>query len=378
VRRALEVERRAVRHACAHEPLSRRAPPRIGPVLDSGPRRAGLWWKRYSRGSPRLQRDSPTPASHNPSMQPKQPSERRDPGDDTGPRTFYVVVAALASVIFTAISLAPSEGGVAKYRWSFVFLVPIVWIFFALRRRMALRPVLFGLFALALVLHDLGAFGWYQRKFVGVQYDWYVHTFFGFVGGLIVARILEVRIGLRGRVLAPLAVLVVTGFGGLHEIMEAASNVGARYRLRDAGHRGGQSLRHAGGPPVQCRRVQRRSRAASFCKRIGLKSAGRGIRPVCRPRESSAQIRVAPRGKDLASSFDLGITAAPGPSRISRRRARFPPPLRRARATRRRSRWHAAPSRRRRPVRDPRRRGPLHCATSRAGSRPRRRASHAN
>ncbi len=156
-------------------------------------------------------------------MQPTQPSERRDPGDDTGPRTFYVVVAALASVIFTAISLAPSEGGVAKYRWSFVFLVPIVWIFFALRRRMALRPVLFGLFALALVLHDLGAFGWYQRKFVGVQYDWYVHTFFGFVGGLIVARILEVRIGLRGRVLAPLAVLVVTGFGGLHEIMEAAS-----------------------------------------------------------------------------------------------------------------------------------------------------------
>jgi len=156
-------------------------------------------------------------------MQPSQPGDERGPGDDTGPRAFYVLVAAVASVIFAAISLVPSEGGVAKYRWSFVFLVPIAWLFVALRRRLALRPVLFGLFALALVLHDLGAFGWYQRKIAGVQYDWYVHTFFGFVGGLIVARILEVRVGLRGRALAPLAVLVVTGFGGLHEIMEAAS-----------------------------------------------------------------------------------------------------------------------------------------------------------
>jgi uncharacterized membrane protein YjdF len=148
----------------------------------------------------------------------------RDPAS-SGPLAFYVAVAAAASVVFAWISLFPREGGVAKYRWSFVFLVPIVWVVIALRRRLALRPVVFALFAIALVLHDLGAFGWYQRKVAGLQYDWYVHTFFGFVGGLIVARTLHERVGLGGRVLAPLAVLVVTGFGGLHEIMEAASTM---------------------------------------------------------------------------------------------------------------------------------------------------------
>lgn len=158
-------------------------------------------------------------------MQSSEAGDDPRAGGTTGPLAFYVVVAAVASTVFAVISLAPREGGVAKYRYSFLFLVPIVWIGVALRRRLALRPVLFGLFALALVLHDLGAFGWYQRKVLGLQYDWYVHTFFGFVGGLIVARILQVRIGLGGRALAPLAVLVVTGFGGIHEIIEAASTM---------------------------------------------------------------------------------------------------------------------------------------------------------
>jgi uncharacterized membrane protein YjdF len=148
----------------------------------------------------------------------------RDPAQP-GPLAFYVAVAAVSSIVFAWISLAPREGGVAKYRWSFVFLVPVVWIVVALRRRLSLRPAVFALFSIALVLHDLGAFSWYQRKVAGLQYDWYVHTFFGFVGGLIVARTLHVRVGLGGRVLAPLTVLVVTGFGGLHEIMEAASTM---------------------------------------------------------------------------------------------------------------------------------------------------------
>jgi uncharacterized membrane protein YjdF len=166
-------------------------------------------------------------------MQPSQPVGERDAGRETGPLAFYAAVAAVASVIFAVISLAPREGGVAKYRWSFLFLVPIVWALVALRRRLALRPVPFGLFALALVLHDLGAFGWYQRKFVGVQYDWYVHALFGFVGGLIVARLLQIRVGLGGPMLAALVVLVVTGFGGLHEIVEAASTwvLGTEYGM---------------------------------------------------------------------------------------------------------------------------------------------------
>lgn len=151
------------------------------------------------------------------------PSDRAD--RDVGPLRTYVAVALVASLAFAAISLVPREGGVAKYRWSFVFLVPLVWIVVALRRRLALTPMLYVLFVVAVLLHDLGAFGWYQRSVLGLQYDWCVHGFFGFVGGLAIARTLELRVGLAGRALALIAVLVVTGVGGLHEIMEAGSNV---------------------------------------------------------------------------------------------------------------------------------------------------------
>lgn len=158
-------------------------------------------------------------------------------GGGAEPRaTSYRTLAWIATLAFCAISFAPRDGP-AKYRWSFLFLVPIVWVVLALRRRLALLPGHFALFVLAMLLHDLGAFGWYQRSFFGLRYDWYVHYFFGLVGGLIVARLLQVRLGLRGPALGLLVVLAVTGIGGLHEIMEAASSIllGAEYGMLRVG-----------------------------------------------------------------------------------------------------------------------------------------------
>lgn len=141
------------------------------------------------------------------------------------------LVAWTASVAFVAISLVP-YASVTKYRYSFLFLVPILWAVYALRRRLSIRPLDFGLFALALLLHDLGAFGAYSWSVIGLQFDWCVHFFFGLVGARIVARALETQLGARGFGLGLLVVLVITGLGGLHEIVEAAST---RYLGKDLG-----------------------------------------------------------------------------------------------------------------------------------------------
>jgi uncharacterized membrane protein YjdF len=138
------------------------------------------------------------------------------------PPARYHLVGGPATLALVAISILPS-GGVAKYRYSFLFLVPILWTVFAFRRRLLLRPLHFALFALALVLHDLGAFGGYQRSILGLEFDWCVHFTFGLVGGLILARLLHLRLGLSGPILGLFVVLLVTGIGGLHEIVEAAS-----------------------------------------------------------------------------------------------------------------------------------------------------------
>jgi uncharacterized membrane protein YjdF len=141
----------------------------------------------------------------------------------TARTSHYALIAAAASVVFVAISFfAQAES--AKYRYSFLSLVPIVWVAFALRRKLDLTRLHFALFALGLVLHDLGAFGAYQRELAGLQFDWLVHAYFGVVGGLIVARIVDSKFLALGA-LAVVVVLVVTGIGGLHEIVEAASTM---------------------------------------------------------------------------------------------------------------------------------------------------------
>ena len=136
-------------------------------------------------------------------------------------RRRFLAVAWSTTAVLAAISLA--GGSVAKYRWAALFLVPLIWIVFLLRERLALRPLHSALFAVAMLAHDLGAFGWYQRTIVGLQYDWLVHFFFGVVGGLIVANALEVRLGVRGFAAGLLTVLAVTGMGAVHEIVEAGS-----------------------------------------------------------------------------------------------------------------------------------------------------------
>lgn len=155
-------------------------------------------------------------------------------GEDRERRTF-VAVSVIATLVLCGISVA--GGSVAKYRWSAAFLVPLVWIVFLLRARLALRPLHFALFVVAVLAHDLGAFGWYQRRVAGLQFDWLVHFLFGVVGGLIVARLLRLRLGARGLALGLLTVLTVTGLGGVHEIIEAGSTavLGAEHGMLHVG-----------------------------------------------------------------------------------------------------------------------------------------------
>jgi hypothetical protein len=136
----------------------------------------------------------------------------------------FLAAALLGSAALLLISFSPAVT-VPKYRVAFWFLVPLVWAAYALRGRLAIHPVHYVLFVVGILLHDLGAFGWYSRSIGPLQYDWCVHGFFGVVGALMVARALAAHGPLRGGALALVSVLVVGGVGALHEIMEAASTM---------------------------------------------------------------------------------------------------------------------------------------------------------
>ena len=138
------------------------------------------------------------------------------------PARRFVPTAILASLALLGLAFVAE---LPTYRYAPLFLIPLLWVVFVLRRRLYLHPFHYLLFALGLVLHNLGAFGLYQRNVLGVSFDVYVHFYFGVVGTLIVRRaIAQSRAGPHGAWgVAALAVLLVMGMGAIHELVEYAS-----------------------------------------------------------------------------------------------------------------------------------------------------------
>jgi uncharacterized membrane protein YjdF len=131
----------------------------------------------------------------------------------------YPLIAWAGTVALLAFSFALAEPG-STYRWSFLFLTPLLWLVYALRKPLVLLPVHFAFFVLALVLHDLGTFGFYDRIFFGLRFDNYVHFTFGLIAGLISYRAFRKRLRLSPRALWVATPLFILGLGAVHELIE--------------------------------------------------------------------------------------------------------------------------------------------------------------
>ena len=129
------------------------------------------------------------------------------------------LVGAIGSAAVIAFGLFVAKPG-STYRIAPLFLVPIVWLPYLFRRWLRLHPLHYLLFILAILLHNLGAMGWYQKSPLPMSFDIAVHFYFGVVGGLLVYRMLQQSLPLRGLTLAVMAVLLVLGAGAVHEEVE--------------------------------------------------------------------------------------------------------------------------------------------------------------
>ena len=130
------------------------------------------------------------------------------------------IVTTVGFLLMTIFGNGPST-----YRFAIIFLGPMLWAIYWFRDRLHLSTTHFILFALALLLHNLGAFGAYQKEFLGIEFDIYVHFYFGVAGSLIVARALAANYHLEGWHLWVGTVLIVLGVGGIHELIEFASTL---------------------------------------------------------------------------------------------------------------------------------------------------------
>jgi uncharacterized membrane protein YjdF len=134
-----------------------------------------------------------------------------------------MVIALIASAIMIFLSSLAAPG--STYRFSFAFLLPLLWGVFALRRKLYLHPVHYALITAALLLHNLGVFGYYRREFFTLQFDTYVHFYFGFACAFAVSRALAIAYEVKGWRLWIAVTLGILGFGAIHELIEWASSM---------------------------------------------------------------------------------------------------------------------------------------------------------
>ncbi len=132
-------------------------------------------------------------------------------------------IAIASTVIMVGLSFTAPAG--STYRYSFVFLVALAWAAYAARGPLRLHPVHFALLCAALLLHNLGVFGYYRRQFIGLQFDTYVHFYFGFACTFVMSRGLKLSYGIVGWRLWLAVTLGILGFGAIHELVEYFSTL---------------------------------------------------------------------------------------------------------------------------------------------------------
>lgn len=130
----------------------------------------------------------------------------------------------MASALLVGISLFLAAPG-STYRWSFLLLLPLVWGVYFWRDRLALLPWHFAAFCVAIIIHDLGTFGFYKKIFFGLRFDSYVHFMFGFVAGLILFHAAGQKLPLSRKLLAFAIPIFILGIGGIHEMFECLTTI---------------------------------------------------------------------------------------------------------------------------------------------------------
>jgi uncharacterized membrane protein YjdF len=135
----------------------------------------------------------------------------------------FYAIALVTTAVFLVIPFVAH--GPSTYRFAFFFLAPMLWAILAGRRKLALHPGHFALLAIGLLFHNLGAFGLYRSSWNGIEFDGYVHYFFGIAGGMAIARGLGYNFGLSGWKVWIGTILVILGIGGIHELIEFGSTI---------------------------------------------------------------------------------------------------------------------------------------------------------
>lgn len=129
----------------------------------------------------------------------------------------YATGAILIAIEFYSLSLG------SHFQYDFLALIFLLLLVYNLRYKIALHPVHFLIFSIFLLLHNFGVFGFYETFPFGLEYDFYVHFYFGFVGSLMLYRAYSLSGPYRGWFMYVIVIGLMLGMSAAHEILEFGS-----------------------------------------------------------------------------------------------------------------------------------------------------------
>jgi uncharacterized membrane protein YjdF len=130
-----------------------------------------------------------------------------------------LVVMLLVLIAFEIYSLSVDS----RYAIDGLILIGLLFIVYFLRDKIKLHPLHFALFGIFLILHNLGVFDTYTNYYLGVEYDFWVHSYFGFVSALMLYRTYSLVGPYDKKWFMYLAIIaLVLGFSAFHELFEYA------------------------------------------------------------------------------------------------------------------------------------------------------------
>src|SRR4051812_35728597 len=128
-----------------------------------------------------------------------------------------IIIGVVTSILIVIIAIVAK---VPNYHINPIFLIPFLWLPYFFRNKLHLHPVHYAMFAIAILFHDLGAFGFYQHSPLPWSFDIYVHFYFAVALTLMLYRAIATNFPLKPWHAKLTTLMFMMGIGALHEIME--------------------------------------------------------------------------------------------------------------------------------------------------------------
>ena len=125
-------------------------------------------------------------------------------------------------VFFTGMELIALNLA-SHYKYDIPMCIGLLVFVYFVRNIIYLHWIHFLLFALFLISHCLGMFDFYQLYPLGLEYDYWVHSIFGFISALVLLRWLRMsNLHLKRAVRIASTLVIILGISAAHELYEFA------------------------------------------------------------------------------------------------------------------------------------------------------------